>query len=162
MGISSEQLVENIANRLRAEIIQLPSQVIEFEQQEEVSQLLVQFISSLKRSSQVESDIKAHTLASLLSYYVTSKPTITSINLGMNLHGLTRSKELVDTFNKAGVCIGYSQVLLLRDTWTVHDLQFNKDCPNEITEDTPAIVIVDNDDFQNDTLTGGGTSHLQT
>ena len=163
MGISNEQLVENIANRLRAEITQIvavpwPPQVIELEQQEEVSPLLVQLISSLKRSSQVESDIKAHTLASLLSYYVTSKPTITSINLGMNMHGLTRGKELVDTFHKVGVCIGYLQVLL-RDAWAVHDLQLNKVCPNEIAEDTPAVVTVGNDDFQNDTLIGGGTSH---
>ncbi len=95
----------------------------------------------------------------MLTYYVSGSPTTTSINLSMNLHGLTRSKELVDTFHKAGVCIGYALVLLLRDAWAVHDLQLCTDYPNEITEDMPGVIIVDNDDFRNDTLTGGNTSH---
>lgn len=82
MGISNEQLIGNIASRLRDEIRQIaavpcPPQVIELEQQEELSPLLVQLISSLERSCQVEPDIKAHTLASLLTYYVTRKPTTT-------------------------------------------------------------------------------------
>ena len=75
----------------------------------------------------------------------------------MNLHGLTRSKELVDTFHKVGVCIGYTLVLLLRDAWAVHDLQLCTDCPNEIIDDMPGVIIMDNDDFRNDTLTGGNT-----
>ena len=73
----------------------------------------------------------------------------------MNLHGLARSKELVDTFHKVGVCIGYTLVLLLRDAWAVHDLQLCTDCPNEIIDDMPGVMIMDNDDFRNDTLTGG-------
>ena len=32
-------------------------------------------------------------------------------------------------------------------------------CPNEIAENTPGVIIVDNDDFRNDTLIGGDTSH---
>jgi len=32
-------------------------------------------------------------------------------------------------------------------------------CPDEITEGIPSISIIDNDDFLNDTLTGGGTAH---
>ena len=64
-------------------------------------------------------------LASMITYYVTGRPTSTSINLGMHLHGLTRSKELVDIFHRVGVCIGYSSVLVLRDAWAVHDLQFS-------------------------------------
>ena len=90
---------------------------------------------------------------------LTGSPTITTVNLGMNLHGLTRSKELVDTFHKVGACIGYGLVRLLRDAWAVHDLQLCTDCPNEITEDKPGVIIVDNDDFHNDTLTGANTSH---
>ena len=41
----------------------------------------------------------------------------------------------------------------------MHDLQLCADCPNEIAEDKPGVIIVDNDDFQNDTLTGGNTLH---
>ena len=95
----------------------------------------------------------------MLRYYATSSPTTTSVNLGMHLHGISRSKELVDIFHRVGACISYALVLLLRDAWAVHDLQLCSDCPNEIAEDKPGIIIVDNDDFQNDTLTGGNTSH---
>ena len=77
----------------------------------------------------------------------------------MHLHGLTRSKELVDIFHRVGVCIGYSSVLVLRDAWAVHDLQLCSDCPDEIAEGKPGVIVVDNDDFKNDTLTGGNTSH---
>ncbi len=95
----------------------------------------------------------------MITYYVTGSPTTTSIYLGMHLHGLSRSKELVDIFHKVCVCIGYALVLLLRDAWAVNDLQLCFECPNEIAEDKPGVIIVDNDDFRNDTLTGGNTSH---
>ena len=164
LGISNEQLIQNVASRLRDEIKQTmtvpwPPNVDELEQEEYLSPLLVQLISLLKKPGQVTPDAKALALASMLTYYVTGSPTTTSINLGMHLHGLSRSKELVDMFHKVGVCIGYALVLLLRDAWAVHDLQLCSDCPSEIAEDKPGVVIVDNDDFRNDTLTGGNTSH---
>ena len=33
-----------------------------------------------------------------------------------------------------------------------------KVCPDEITEEIPSRSIIDNDDFLNDTLTGGGSA----
>ena len=164
LGISNEQLVENVASRLRKEVKQTttipwPPQVVELEQEENLPPLLVQLISSLKKPGQVEQDAKVRALASMITYYVTGSPTTTAVNLSMNLHGLTRSKELVDTFHKCGVGINYLSVLLLRDAWAVHDIQLCSECPNEIAENTPGVIVVDNDDFQNDTLTGGDTSH---
>ena len=79
----------------------------------------------------------------MLRYYATSSPTTTSVNLGMHLHGLSRSKELVDVFHRLGACISYASVLLLRDEWAEHDLQLCSDCPNEIAEDKPGVIIVD-------------------
>lgn len=55
--------------------------------------------------------------------------------------------------------ISYSNVLALRDAWTVHDLDRCSVCPDAIAEGLPCVSIIDNDDFLNDTLTGGGTSH---
>ena len=55
--------------------------------------------------------------------------------------------------------ISYPNVLLLRDVWTMHDLERCSVCPDEIAEGEPSISIIDNDDFLNDTLTGGGTAH---
>ena len=153
-----------MASKLRSKIKQIkpipwPPQVAELEQEETLPTLVVQLISSLKKPKHDEHDSKARALGSMITYYVTGKPTITTTNLRMNSHGLTRSKELVDTFHKCGVCIGYSLVLLLRDAWAVHDLQLCAECPNEIAVNTPGVIIVDNEDFRNDTLTGGDTSH---
>ena len=72
---------------------------------------------------------------------------------------MTRSKELVDSYYKLGMGISYQNVLLLRDLWAMHDLERCSICPDEITEGEPSISIIDNDDFTNDTLTGGGTAH---
>lgn len=33
------------------------------------------------------------------------------------------------------------------------------ECRNEIAEKIPGVIVVDNEDFRNDTLTGGDTSH---
>lgn len=71
---------------------------------------------------------------------------------------MTRSKELVDSYYKLGMGISYLNVLLLHDVWTMHDLEQCLVCPDEIAEGQPSISIIDND-FLNDTLTGGGTAH---
>ena len=65
----------------------------------------------------------------------------------MHLHGLSRSKELVDVFHRVGACISYASVL---GAWAVHDLQHCSDFPDEIAEDRTGVIIVDNDDFKND------------
>jgi len=41
----------------------------------------------------------------------------------------------------------------------MHDLQLCSDCLNEIAEDKPSVIIVDNDDFQNGTLKGSYIVH---
>jgi len=53
--------------------------------------------------------------------------------------------------------ISYTNVLLLGDIWTMHDLERCSLCPDEITEGEPSINKIDNYDFLKDTLTGGGT-----
>ena len=63
-------------------------------------------------------DAKVLALASMLIYYATSSPTITSVNLGLHLHGLSRSKELVDVLHRVGACISYASVLLMKDAWS--------------------------------------------
>ena len=41
----------------------------------------------------------------------------------------------------------------------MHDLHPFSSCPNEIAKGEPVIALVDNIDFKNDTLTGGGQAH---
>ena len=77
------------------------------------------------------------------------------------LHGLTKSRKIVDIMHKEGLDISYNDVLLLRDFWVVNDIKHSSDCPFELASDIPAIAAVDNDDFKSDTLTGAltGQSH---
>ena len=75
------------------------------------------------------------------------------------MHGMTKSREVIDIMHKDGLGISYNDVLMLRDLWVVNDLKRSSDCPFELAEGKPAIAIVDNDDFKSDTLTGAGQSH---
>ena len=74
---------------------------------------------------------------------------------------MTCSKELVDSYYKLIMGISYSNVLLLRDVWTMHSLDLERCfvCPDENAEGEPSINIIDNDNFLNGTLTGGSTAH---
>ena len=69
------------------------------------------------------------------------------------------SKQLVSSYYKLGMGISYLNVLLLRDVWTMHDIERCSVCFDEIAEGETSISIIDNDDFLNDTLTGGGIAH---
>jgi len=44
--------------------------------------------------------------------------------------------------------ISYLNVLFLRDTWTMHDLEQCCVCSDEINDGGPSISIIDNDDFK--------------
>ena len=54
--------------------------------------------------------------------------------------------------------ISYQDVKNLYASWTNAELTGNK-CAPELAENYPAIAIMDNDDFKDDTLTGPDTSH---
>lgn len=164
IGVSSEQLVCNIAERLRDDVKSVkptpwPPKVDELEEEEELSPLMVQLLSALRGKKQLDLSPSTLCLASLITQYITKQPTATAVNATVTLHGMTRSKELVDSYYKLGMGISYPNVLLLRDFWTMQDLEQCAICPNEISEAEPSISIIDNDDFNNDTLTGGGTAH---
>ena len=84
------------------------------------------------------------------------------IIIGVNVHGVTRNKDLVETLHKSGVCISYPDTLLLYDYWALLDVEASRTCPQEIADSKPAIVIVDNDDFKIDTMTGNATGAHRT
>ena len=81
------------------------------------------------------------------------------MNNSATLHGITRSKELVEIFYKQGFGIIYANILHLRDWWILCDIENSSICPPELGIGKPGIQIVDNDDIWNDNLTGAGTSH---
>ena len=78
------------------------------------------------------------------------------INNGVTLHGITRSKQLAEIFNKQGFAISYADYT--RDWWALSDLENASTSPPEMGNGKLGIQIVDNDSFCNDALTGTGTS----
>ena len=125
--------MRNVAERIRDDIkaiklVPWPPRVEELEE-EELSPLIVQLLSTLSGKKGVDLSPSALSLASLLTQYITNCPTTTAINATVTLHGITRSKELVDSYHKLGMGISYSNVLLLRDVWNTHDLERFSVCP---------------------------------
>ena len=101
-------------------------------------------------------------LASLVTYYVTGNRTAMAVNIGVLVYGMTRSKELIEIIHKLGLSPSYKDVLLLYDTWALKDIEASACCPQEIADCIPSIVIVDNDDFKIDTMTGNATGAHRT
>ena len=165
-GVSDEQLVMNVAGHLQDHIkctktISWPPYITELEEKEDLSELLLKLIVWMKHPEKksIEYTPNVCAFASMLTSYVIGKQTTFKANLAVTFHGLALSKELVNAMHKYGIGISYNEVLLLHDFWAVHDLQLCQICPYEIAVGRPAIAIVDNDDFKNDTLTGAGQAH---
>lgn len=57
--------------------------------------------------------------------------------MSITVHGLTRSKEIVNFMADAGVGIPYKEVMRLYDSWAMHDVKKNLLCPGELTEGKP-------------------------
>ena len=113
IGVSREQLVYNVAERLRKDIksvklVPWPSRVEELEEVEELSPQMVQLLYALRGKE--GANLSLSTL-SLITQYVTKGPTSTTINTTITLHGVTCSKELVDSYYKLSMGISYSNVL---------------------------------------------------
>ena len=139
ISVSNEQLVHNVAERIRDEIksiklIRWPPRVEELEEEEELSPLLMQLLSALRGKKEVDLSPRTHSLTSLITQYAIKQPTTTAINATITLHGLTRSKDLVDSYYKLGLGISYTDVLLLRDIPTLHELEQCSVCPDDIAE----------------------------
>ena len=98
IGVSSEQLVCNVAKWLRDDInpvmhVPWPPRVDELEE-EELSTLMLQLLSALLGKKGVDLSPTALSLTSLTTQYVSKQPTSTAINATITFHGITHSKEL--------------------------------------------------------------------
>jgi len=82
-------------------VLWLPK-VEELEQQEELPPLVIK-LSTLQGKKGLHLSPNTLALTSLITQYATKKPTKTVINATIMLHGITRSKELVDSFYKLGM-----------------------------------------------------------
>ena len=87
---------------------------------------------------------------------------LTSVNLGVVIHGMAISKELIDMFHKCGTYICYNDLLLLYAIRALQDAETSKTCPRGIVYGKSLKVVVDNDDFKIETPTGNVTSAYRT
>ena len=166
-GVTDDQLFNTVARRLKErfsedEGITWPPKIKEVENDETPDPLLYKFLQWLHNPSVKEvlsyTDPTKIMLSSLLKSYISRKRTQMKVRLSVTIHGLTRSRELVDLLRTFGLGISYNDVKTLYASWTNQEIT-NHICPPEIADNFPAVAVMDNDDFKDDTLTGAGTSH---
>ena len=141
--------------------VSLPPKISQLEEPEVLNPLLIEFLSCLRtpKVSSPERDLLVLSPASGLTSFITKHRTKILINNSLTLHGIPRSKELLEIFCKQGFGISYADILHLRDWWKLCDLENASICLPGLGTCKPGIQIVDNNDIRNDTLTGAGTSH---
>ena len=164
-GISDEQIVNTAARRLKEHLKEnkgpsWPPSVEDMEKDEKPNLLLYKFVCWLRNPADKDfaSDPGAATLTSLIESRITNKRTLLKERIAAFIHGLTRNREILDLLKKLDVIGSYDDIKNLYATWAYHDL-VNRSSLREIADNFPGTAIVDNDDFQDDTLTGANTSH---
>ena len=168
-GVSDEQLLNNAARRLRETYkeevgLSWPPRVEDLENIKEPPQLLHQLLTWLKDPDSDDcteacDNPQIAALSSLLFSFISGKRTTFQANLSVTLHGLTRSRKIIEILKKFGLGISYKDFLALYEAWAMDDVKTNSTCPDELADGFPGTAILDNDDFQDDTLTGADTSH---
>ena len=101
-----------------------PPNISQLKEPEELDPLLVEFVRFLKKLKvkSLESDPRVLSLLSALTSFITKRRTKTLINNTVTIHGITRSKELVQIYHKQGFGVSYDNFLYLRDCWALCDL----------------------------------------
>eukprot|EP00112_Aurelia_sp_Birch-Aquarium-sp1_P007232 Seg1787.9 transcript_id=Seg1787.9/GoldUCD/mRNA.D3Y31 product="hypothetical protein" protein_id=Seg1787.9/GoldUCD/D3Y31 len=168
-GVDDEQLLNTVARRLIRNLagdacMSWPPRVDELEQKEEPNLLLRKFLTWLKNPAAKDFDEdctspEIASLSSLLYSFISGNRSSFQTNLSMKIHGLTRSREIIDLMRKFSLGISYQDVLDLYAAWAKCELETDEGCPEEIASNVPGTAILDNDDFQDDTMTGTDTSH---
>ena len=168
-GVDDEQLLNTVARRLKRNIagdacMNWPPRVDELEQKEEPNILLRKFLTWLKNPAAKDFDENCTSpeiasLSSLPHSFISGSRSSFQTNLSMTIHGLTRSREIIDLMKKFALGISYQDVLDLYAVWAKCELETDEGCPEEIASNVPGTAILDNDDFRDDTMTGADTSH---
>jgi hypothetical protein len=99
IAVSSEQLVHNVADRIRdaiksVKLVPWPPTVEKLEEEEQLPPLIVQLLSTLQGTKMEKLSPSTCSIASLITQHAMKRPTTTAINATITLHGLTRSREL--------------------------------------------------------------------
>ena len=122
--------------------------------------VMIKFLRNLaKIKLGSKNDAEIHFLSECIHTLVTKDKSQLKTTFSLLLHGLTRSKELVNVASDLDIAILYHNVLYLHECWALDEFERQPVCPAEIAEGKAGTVVIDNDDFRDDDLTVGTTSH---
>ena len=166
-GLPIEDLLHNVACQVNEEAknpphISWPLSIANLSK--EFSQnFFTKFVGWLIKLKKKEMDLtpEVYAMASLLQSLVTNKRTEFQVLWTSIIYGLTRSRKLFDLSRKFGFAISYQDVKYLLDSWARDETE-NNCCPSEIADEYPAVVVMDNNDFKMDTLTGASETNHRT
>ena len=124
---------------------------------------LLKFVGWLINPGKTNPDLtpEVYAKASLLQSLVTNKRTGFQVLMTSIIYELSQSRELVDLCKKFGFGISYQDIKNLLASWAKADAE-NGSCPSEIANKYSAVVVMDNDNFKTDTLTGASETNHQT
>ena len=101
---------------------------------------------------------KIWSIASGWSSLITGKRNAKKVMLGMNVHRLTATKEVLSVLNKAGHTISYDDVRLQNDYWLTSLSSLNE-MFNGLEKGIVTHSSIDNNDGRQETNTGHHTTH---
>lgn len=111
----------------------------------------------------VYKEIKMHSIFSDFFTFITGRKTAKHVALAECIHHLTRSRHIITMLNRLGHCVSYS-VMEGIDDGMYQSLLSNDEVilPSNIIKDSSLYAhgSIDNNDFQEETLSGQGTTHV--
>ena len=159
-GLPIEDLLHNVACQVNEDAKGLPPSIANL-CAEASENFLIKFVGWLINPGKTNPDLtpEVYAIASLLQSLVTNRRTGFQVLMTSIIYGLSRSRELLDLCKKFGFGISYQDIKNLLASWAKAEAE-NGSCPSEIANIYPAVVVMDNDDFKTDTLTGASeTNH---
>lgn len=87
------------------------------------------------------------------------RPTPKQLALGMAMKHLTGSSRVCSLLNRYGHCSGYDSILRHETALAVHQLTTADSLPPGFSVGQPTVLVYDNNDFLELTLSGSGTTH---
>ena len=158
-GLPIEDLLHNVARQVNEDAKGLPQMPwppsIANLCAEAPENFLTKFVGWLINPGKTNSELtpEVYAMASLLQSLVTNKRTGFQVLMTSIIYGLSQSRELVDLCKKFGFGISYQDIKKLLASWAKAEAE-NGSCPTKTANKYPVVVVIDNDDFKTDTLTG--------
>lgn len=117
---------------------------------------------SKERQFSASTKCKTNSIYSDLYVYMTDKKTPKHIALAQSVHHLFRSKNFITELNRLGHCISYTVMKNIDHDIVKSLLSENEILPSNIIKNSTLFVHGggDNNDFQEETLSGKGTTHV--